>query len=82
MRELSRAQVASNLSPEDKEKVERAVEDVISWLDANQLAEVDEFEHKCGPAGSELACMAGSRHNGWVDHGYGLVETLSCRVVR
>jgi hypothetical protein len=62
MRELSRAQVASKLSPEDKEKVERAVEDVISWLDANQLAEVDEFEHKCGPASSELECMAGSCH--------------------
>ena len=58
----SRAQVASKLSPEDKEKVERAVEDVIAWLDANQLAEVDEFEHKCAPASSGLACMAGSCH--------------------
>ena len=40
-------QVASKLSPEDKATVERAVDDTISWLDANQLAEVDEFEHKC-----------------------------------
>ena len=40
-------QVASKLSPEDKATVERAVEDTIAWLDANQLAEVDEFEHKC-----------------------------------
>ena len=42
-------QVAGKLSPEDKAKVERAVEDTIAWLDANQLAEVDEFEHKCAP---------------------------------
>lgn len=42
-------QVASKLSPEDKATVERAVEDTIAWLDANQLAEVDEFEHKCAP---------------------------------
>ena len=41
------AQVASKLSPEDKAAVERAVEDAIAWLDANQLAEVDELEHKC-----------------------------------
>lgn len=40
-------QVASKLSPEDKATVERAVEDTIAWLDANQLAEVDELEHKC-----------------------------------
>eukprot|EP01024_Parvocaulis_polyphysoides_P024571 TRINITY_DN2247_c1_g2_i1.p1 TRINITY_DN2247_c1_g2~~TRINITY_DN2247_c1_g2_i1.p1 ORF type:complete len:675 (-),score=181.39 TRINITY_DN2247_c1_g2_i1:157-2118(-) len=34
------------LSDEDKDKIKKAVEETISWLDANQLAEVEEFEHK------------------------------------
>jgi L1 cell adhesion molecule like protein len=38
--------VASKLSPEDKDKIEKAVDEAIHWLDANQLAEVEEFEHK------------------------------------
>ncbi|BDA51217.1 probable mediator of RNA polymerase II transcription subun [Coccomyxa sp. Obi] len=38
--------VASKLSPEDKERIEKAVDDTINWLDANQLAEKDEFEDK------------------------------------
>ena len=54
----SRLQVASKLSPEDKQAVERAVEDTISWLDSNQLAEVDEFEHKCDPT---IALILGRR---------------------
>ena len=39
-------QVASKLSQEDKERIEKAVDEAISWLDSNQLAEVDEFEDK------------------------------------
>jgi len=38
--------VASKLDADDKAKIEKAVEEAIAWLDANQLAEVDEFEHK------------------------------------
>ncbi|KAK9902653.1 hypothetical protein WJX75_001465 [Coccomyxa subellipsoidea] len=38
--------VASKLSPEDKEKIEKAVEETIQWLDSNQLAEKDEFADK------------------------------------
>merc|ERR1712012_971021 len=30
----------------DKEKIERAVQDALDWLDKNQLAEKDEFEAK------------------------------------
>ncbi|GMN63652.1 hypothetical protein TIFTF001_032726 [Ficus carica] len=37
---------AGKLSPEDKEKIEKAVEETIEWLDRNQLAEVDELEDK------------------------------------
>ncbi|EIE19893.1 heat shock protein 70 [Coccomyxa subellipsoidea C-169] len=44
--EQARCFVASKLSPEDKEKMEKAVEDTIQWLDSNQLAEKEEFEDK------------------------------------
>ena len=39
-------QVASKLDAADKEKIEKEVDATIAWLDANQLAEVDELEHK------------------------------------
>lgn len=39
-------QVATNLPNEDKEKLTKAIDDTITWLDANQMAEVDEFEDK------------------------------------
>ena len=39
-------QVADKLSPEDKEAVEKAVNDTVSWLDANQLADKEEFNFK------------------------------------
>jgi L1 cell adhesion molecule like protein len=38
--------VGGKLSSEDKETVEKAVEEAIQWLDSNQLAEVDELEDK------------------------------------
>ncbi len=38
--------MADKLSQEDKETIEKAVDEAISWLDSNQLAEVDEFEDK------------------------------------
>ncbi|XP_038890979.1 heat shock 70 kDa protein [Benincasa hispida] len=37
---------AGKLNPEDKQKIERSVEETIEWLDRNQLAEVDELEDK------------------------------------
>lgn len=37
---------AGKLRPEDKEKIEKAVEETIEWLERNQLAEVDELEDK------------------------------------
>lgn len=36
--------IGSKLSADDKKKVEDAVEEVIQWLDGNQLAETEEFE--------------------------------------
>ncbi|XP_059286761.1 heat shock 70 kDa protein-like [Lycium ferocissimum] len=38
--------IASKLSVEDKEKIEKGVQETIEWLDKNQLAEVDELEDK------------------------------------
>jgi len=43
---LSDPAVGSKLEALDKSAVERAVEETISWLDSNSLAEVDELEHK------------------------------------
>src|ERR1044072_3992316 len=37
---------AGKLSVEDKQKIEKAVDETIEWLDRNQLAEVEEFEDK------------------------------------
>jgi len=38
--------VASKLSTEDKDSLNKAIDDAIHWLDANQSAEVSEFEAK------------------------------------
>lgn len=37
---------AGKLDPEDKKKIEKAIDEAIEWLDRNQLAEVEEFEDK------------------------------------
>ncbi|KAG6505577.1 heat shock 70 kDa protein-like [Zingiber officinale] len=38
--------IRSNLREDDRQKIESAVEAAIHWLESNQLAEVEEFEHK------------------------------------
>ena len=38
--------VASKLAAEDKATLEKEVEATVEWLDSNQLAEVEELEHK------------------------------------
>ncbi|KAG1364388.1 heat shock 70 kDa protein [Cocos nucifera] len=38
--------IKSKLSEGDRQKIETAVEETITWLEGNQLAEVDELEHK------------------------------------
>lgn len=38
--------ISSKLAAADKKKIEDAVDEAIQWLDANQLAEADEFEDK------------------------------------
>lgn len=39
-------QIKSKLSPDEVQQVEKACDQVISWLDANASAEKDEFEYK------------------------------------
>jgi len=53
--------VKDKISEEDRKKVLDACNDAIKWMDANQLAEKEEFEHKqkeieqtCGPIISKL----------------------------
>jgi len=38
--------VAGKLDSGDKERLEKAIDDAIRWLDSNQTAEKEEFEHK------------------------------------
>jgi len=38
--------IASQLEPEEKTTLEKAIDETIKWLDVNQLAEVEEFEHQ------------------------------------
>jgi len=63
---ISDEKVASQLDPADKEKIQKAVDDATSWLDQNQLAEVEEFEHKqkelegiCNPIITKMYQQAG-----------------------
>ncbi|RYR50816.1 hypothetical protein Ahy_A07g037424 [Arachis hypogaea] len=53
--------VGAKLDPSDKQRIEKAIDDTIQWLDGNQLAEVDEFEDKlkelealCNPVISKM----------------------------
>lgn len=61
----------SRLSEEDREKIEKAVEETLQWLEANQLAEVEEFEYKqkgleevCSPIISRMYQQTGGETGG------------------
>merc|ERR1719434_198749 len=43
---LSDDKVKDKISEDDKKKAELAVEEALKWLESNQLAEKEEFEHK------------------------------------
>merc|ERR1739849_51882 len=43
---LSEEKLKDKFEDGDKEKIEKAVQDTLDWLDKNQLAEKDEFEAK------------------------------------
>ncbi len=72
-------EAAGKLDAGDKAKIEKAVEDTISWLEHNQLAEVDELEHKqreleqiCSPIITKMYQQnGGAATNGGAAHGAG-----------
>merc|ERR1712159_966561 len=43
---LNEEKLKEKFEGDDKEKIEKAVQDTLDWLDKNQLAEKDEFETK------------------------------------
>jgi L1 cell adhesion molecule like protein len=63
--------VAGQLDPADKASIEKAVDEAVSWLDKNQLADVEEFEHKqkelesvCNPIITKMYQKAGGGGEG------------------
>jgi L1 cell adhesion molecule like protein len=63
--------VSSKLDASDKQTIEKAVDDAIAWLDKNQLAEVEEFEHQqkqlegvCNPIITKMYQAAGGAAGG------------------
>jgi L1 cell adhesion molecule like protein len=63
--------VSSKLDAADKQTIEKAVDDAIAWLDKNQLAEVEEFEHQqkqlegvCNPIITKMYQAAGGAAGG------------------
>lgn len=50
-------QIASKMDPADKSTIESAVDDAISWLDTNQLAEVRVcLQWRCPVSAHDIAC--------------------------
>merc|ERR1712061_758448 len=43
---LNEEKLKEKFEGDDKDKIEKAVQDTLDWLDKNQLAEADEFEAK------------------------------------
>ncbi|CAG2179864.1 unnamed protein product, partial [Oppiella nova] len=63
--------VKDKIPEEDRKKILDKVNDVIKWLDTNQLAEKEEFEHKqkemegvCNPIITKLYQSAGGAPGG------------------
>merc|ERR1712138_310027 len=43
---LGDEKLKDKISEDDKSKATKAIDDALSWLESNQLAEKEEFEHK------------------------------------
>jgi L1 cell adhesion molecule like protein len=68
--------VAGALSADDKKTIEEAVNSTVDWIEANQLAEKEEFEHKqkelegvCNPIIQKMYQGAGGAPGGMPDMG-------------
>jgi len=58
--------LADKIDAEDKKKITEAIEEALKWMETNQLAEKEEFEHKlkeveklCAPIMTKLYGGAG-----------------------
>lgn len=63
--------VADKLDQEDKDKIKKAIDETIAWMDANELAEIDEIEDKqkelegiCNPIITKMYQAAGGAPGG------------------
>lgn len=63
--------IASKLDPADKQRIEKAVEEVLEWLEKNQLAEVDELEDKLKELESICSPIISKMYQGSVGGGAG-----------
>merc|ERR1719399_351828 len=68
---LGDEKLKDKLSEDDKSKAETAINDALAWLESNQLAEKEEFEHKqkevegiCTPIMQGLYSQGGSGMGG------------------
>merc|ERR1719230_1110667 len=68
---LGDEKLKDKLSDDDKSKAEKAIEDALAWLESNQLAEKEEFEHKqkevegiCTPIMQSLYSQGGGGEGG------------------
>merc|ERR1712070_105836 len=66
--------LAGKIDPADKEKITSEIDKAIEWLDANQLAEVDEFQDKlkelegiCNPIMQKMYAAGGGAPGGMPD---------------
>jgi len=64
---LDEPNLKDKLGEEDRKKVQDTVQEMLAWLDANQLADKEEFEHKqkelqdvCGPIMTKLYAAGGA----------------------
>lgn len=66
-------QLKDKISADDKKKIQEKCEETLRWLDGNQTAEKDEFEHHqkelesvCNPIITKLYQSAGGMPGGWI----------------
>ena len=74
---LDEEAIKSKVSEEDRKKILDKVDEVLKWLDANALAEKDEFEHQrkelesvCNPIITKLYQQAGGAGAGGMPGGF------------
>ncbi|CAF3002334.1 unnamed protein product [Rotaria socialis] len=75
---ISDDKIAAKVSSDDKAKISETIEGALKWMETNQLAEKEEFEHKlkeiekiCSPIMAKLYGGEGGAHGGGAPHAGG-----------